>query len=271
LTKSAIHVAEYERQRAMWDALAKLDPMWTILSVPDKVGNRWDDREFFATGEREIAAAMDFVKSSGVDVSTRKALDFGCGIGRLTRSLASRFNSCVGFDISGIMIQLAAERNADLANCVWLVNERDDLSPFETNGISFVYSNIVLQHLLPPATERYIAEFLRVLEPDGIAVFQLPDERPKTLRRRIREAVMPLSFTLPRPLVNAYRRLRYSPQEQSTLCNLPERVAEMHGANPERVASLVQQAGGQIVARDETDDAGPGWRSFRYCVRKADA
>jgi ubiquinone/menaquinone biosynthesis C-methylase UbiE len=271
LTKPEIHAADYERQRAMWDALAKLDPMWTILSVPDKVGNRWDDREFFATGEREIAAVMDFMMSSGASVSTRRALDFGCGIGRLTRGLASRFQSCVGFDISRIMIQLAAERNADLPNCEWLVNERDDLSPFETNGFSFVYSNIVLQHLLPPVAERYIAEFLRVLEPAGIAVFQLPDERPKTLRRRIREAVMPLSFTLPRPLVNAYRRLRYTPQEQSTLCNLPERVAEMHGAKPERVAALVGQAGGEIVARDETDDAGPGWRSFRYCVRKAEA
>lgn len=252
----------------MWDQLAKLDPMWTILSRHDKVGNRWDDGEFFATGEREIEDVMAFIRSSGFELSPDLALDFGCGIGRLTRALATRFASCIGYDISPVMIELAADRNRDLPNCRWLVNQADDLRPFDSNSVTFVYSNIVLQHLQPVAAEKYIAEFVRVLTVGGIAVFQLPDARPLTFRRSLREALMPVLFAMPRPLVNAYRRLRYSEREQSTLCNLPTRVAEMHGASPDAVDEVVRRAGARIVARDETGDAGPDWRSFRYCIVK---
>ena len=260
--------AHYERQRRMWDELAALDPMWTILSRPDKVGNQWDDAEFFATGEREIDNVMSFVRSAGVVLSTDLALDFGCGIGRLTRALAKRFTSCVGYDISPVMIELATERNRDLPNCRWLVNEADDLQPFASNSVTFVYSNIVLQHLEPAVAQSYIAEFVRVLTVGGVAVFQLPDVRPGTLRRRIREALMRVLFAVPRPLVNAYRRVRYSEVEQSTLCNLPKRVAQMHGALPNAVEEVVRSAGARVVARDETGDAGPDWRSFRYCIVK---
>ena len=39
-----------------------------------------------------------------------------------------------------------------------------------------VYSNIVLQHIHPHYSKQYLKEFLRVLKPGGMLVFQLPSE-----------------------------------------------------------------------------------------------
>ena len=37
-----------------WDALAKADPLFAVLTKADKQGNRWAIDEFFATGVAEV-------------------------------------------------------------------------------------------------------------------------------------------------------------------------------------------------------------------------
>ena len=49
----------------------------------------------------------------GVTVSRGRALDFGCGAGRLTRALAARFESVVGVDVADAMLDKARALNAD--------------------------------------------------------------------------------------------------------------------------------------------------------------
>jgi hypothetical protein len=51
----------------------------------------------FASGEREVAALLAGLQSEALlPAGQRAALDFGCGVGRLTRALASRFDSVAG-------------------------------------------------------------------------------------------------------------------------------------------------------------------------------
>ena len=45
-------LADVERT---WERLAQIDPLWAVLSEPDKKGRTWDVAEFLATGEAEIA------------------------------------------------------------------------------------------------------------------------------------------------------------------------------------------------------------------------
>jgi len=102
-----------------------------------------------------------------------KALDFGCGVGRLTQALARRFASCVGVDISQEMIRKAGSLNQH-THCRYLVNTSTRL-PFADASFSFIYSNIVLQHVPPRYSRRYLREFARVLAPAGILVVGLQD------------------------------------------------------------------------------------------------
>jgi SAM-dependent methyltransferase len=52
----------------------------------------------------------------------------------------------------------------------------------KSTRFDFIVSNIVLKHVPPEIACSYIREFLRVLAPEGIAVFQLPSHhrRPET-------------------------------------------------------------------------------------------
>src|ERR1700720_2495810 len=107
---------ELERLRATWGALGEDDPLWAILSRPDKRGGHWNAEEFFAAGEAEIIGLERYCEHFGLPRERRRALDFGCGVGRLTRALATRYAEVVGVDISSSMIEQARQLHAHLAN-----------------------------------------------------------------------------------------------------------------------------------------------------------
>jgi SAM-dependent methyltransferase len=164
-----------DRQRQDWEQLAEVDPLWAVLTRADKRGGRWDRDEFLATGESEVAEVMGAAEELGAPSQHGRALDFGCGPGRLTRALAGRFETAVGVDISEAMVASARLLNTDVEGCEFRVNESADLDQFGAGEFDFVYSNLVLQHL--PDRELvygYVAEFLRVATPTGLVVFGLP-------------------------------------------------------------------------------------------------
>lgn len=172
------------RLRRDWEELAATDPLWAILSHPARRHGRWDVAEFLETGEREIAALMEKSNVLERPATLERALDFGCGVGRLTRALALRFEEVVGVDISATMIEEARRLNADRPNCSFLHNVRFDLGLFADGSFDLAYAKLVLQHLPDRSTaERYIDELLRVLKPGGLLVFQMPCPFP--LRHRI--------------------------------------------------------------------------------------
>ncbi len=160
-----------------WDGLGAKDPLWAILTDPSKQGGRWDIAEFFAVGEQEIAGVMTLLQALHVSVNLAVALDFGCGVGRLTQALARRFESVYGVDIAPSMIEQAKRLNTS-ERCQFLVNQSDDLSVFPSEFFDFIYTNIVLQHMEPRYGKKYLAEFLRTLKRGGVLCFEVPD-RPR--------------------------------------------------------------------------------------------
>ena len=66
-----------ERVGETWERLAQLDPLWAVLSDADKLGWRWDVQEFLQTGEDEIAALIDELRSLGFNAAGRGAATSG--------------------------------------------------------------------------------------------------------------------------------------------------------------------------------------------------
>lgn len=175
---------DLELQQRDWDSLARLDPFWAVLTTPEGRHGGWSASAFFETGEKEVAHALRTASEHGARHGAGRALDFGCGIGRTTRALSTRFREVHGVDISPEMISLARRFNADRPNCAFRLNSSPDLPEFQRGTYDFVYSNIVLQHLphgrlVPP----YLTSLISLLATDGLLVFQLPYRL--SVRRRL--------------------------------------------------------------------------------------
>jgi 2-polyprenyl-3-methyl-5-hydroxy-6-metoxy-1,4-benzoquinol methylase len=100
-----------------WNRFGKADPLWAVLTWPDKRGNRWQLDEFFQTGEQEVDSVLNHVRSLGINLRGSRALDFGCGVGRLTQALAKHFKEVCAVDIAPSMIQLAKKYNRHGRKC----------------------------------------------------------------------------------------------------------------------------------------------------------
>jgi ubiquinone/menaquinone biosynthesis C-methylase UbiE len=165
------------RLKRHWDRLGRRDPFWAVLTDPSKHHGGWRRGEFFRSGTDEIAAVLRRAKELGLPLPHHRALDFGCGVGRVTQALADHFERCDGVDISPSMLKAARLHNRHPGRCIYHQNTAPDLRLFDAASFGFVYSTLVLQHMAPEYSEAFIRELLRVLGPQGVLVFQLPSHR----------------------------------------------------------------------------------------------
>jgi SAM-dependent methyltransferase len=151
--------------RQGWDELAVLDPHWAILSEPARRYGGWDHDEFMATGVQTVERIL-----AHGPANRERALDFGCGVGRLTYALASHFSQCVGVDISPEMVRQAAQDAP--ANTRFTSGPLSELEP---RSFDLVLSLLVLQHI-PSGAERRrrLSELAELVGPGGLLAFQVP-------------------------------------------------------------------------------------------------
>jgi ubiquinone/menaquinone biosynthesis C-methylase UbiE len=238
-----------------WNALAELDPLWTILSEPDKKFGKWDTAEFFSTGEREAERVLAMCKASNLQISYGRLLDFGCGVGRMTRGFSKFFASCVGLDASEKMVALARDLNAGVVNCEFAVSAESRL-PFKDGDFDFVFTVLVLQHL--PTREmilNYIGEFIRVAKDDGIIVFQLPLQVPFRRRFQLRRRLWTILSALGVPSPWLFKKAGLAP-------------IQMNGIAKEKVTKFVRGRGAEVRAETNYDPKGTEIHGYYYLVVK---
>jgi SAM-dependent methyltransferase len=170
-----------DRHRVAWEDWGRIDPFWAILTEADARHGRWDVDRFFATGVEQVATMLAHTQRYGRPARRGTALDFGCGLGRLTRALAPHFERTYGLDVASTMIKRAQRLDTGFgrSGAVFVRHDREDLSRFASCSVDFLSCLLVLQHLPSrEAIEGYLGEFVRVLSPGGVAVVQLPVRAP---------------------------------------------------------------------------------------------
>lgn len=245
----------FKRLQNKWNKLGQEDPLWAILSDNNKKNGGWKKAEFFKTGENEINNLIEYIHSFPLKLNSKRALDFGCGVGRLTQQLANYFSEVHGVDISQSLLKLADEYNKNPEKIFYHLNENSDLNSFSDNYFDFIYSNITLQHIKPEFSKKYLEEFLRILNSGGILIFQLPI--PFKIRR-----ISELTFT--NLLVLG---AEHSPRWLLDLL-YPLIHFDMHGINQKEVVNLLEKNGAKIIDIKKDHCAGQNWISYRYCVIK---
>lgn len=236
-----------------YEKLGRDDPLYAVLSRKELRHNRWDPAEFFETGRREINAILDYVAQLGLRLQRRRALDFGCGVGRLSQALADHFERVVGVDIADSMIERAREFNRHGDRVEYRVNTTDDLQIFDGGSFDFVYSNITLQHIPPEPAVEYIREFFRILRPGGVTIFQVPSGKPYEAR-----SLRAWAYTVRRHhLRRIWKIVRGKPP------------VEMHYIAAEQVRRIIEESGGRLVHVVEVGKRRKRRPNFRYCATRS--
>lgn len=232
-------------------------PGQTGYVLGDPFGTRygkWERERFFETGKEEIYSLRKAVEQLGIPLQNDWALDFGCGIGRLTYALADWFRNVVGVDISQSMVQQTVALNRH-NNWQFLVNASETL-PLRSAQFDLVYTTIVLQHVPEQRSiRRYIAEFMRVLRSGGLLVMQLPNRIPMRRRLQARPRLYAWLRAMGISEQLLYQRLRLHP--------IPMRFL------PEgEVVSIVEAGGGKMVQIVVDQRADPHISSLTYYAVK---
>lgn len=200
-----------DRETVIWDEWAERDPFWFMLGAEASIEG------LMRSGQSEIRAFLQHAADHGLTFGRGCAIDFGCGVGRLTQALGEHFERAIGVDVSQRMVEHARKYNRlDGKVFYFVVPAASTQLPFQDDSADLIYSVNTLFHIPPHRTKRYVMEFLRIMKPDGLTMFQVG--RGSALRRAVRNAVpevvhrwrwhlrtqghdgpMPSFFTLTRP------------------------------------------------------------------------
>lgn len=155
--------------REQWKLFGRLDPYYGVLSGEEfRRENLTQEalERFYATGSEHVETALPELR----EWRPSRALDFGCGVGRIVIPLADRCDEVVGLDVSPDA--LAEARRQCAARGITNTEFYERLPA----GLDFdlIHSTIVLQHI--PAADGYgfIADMVDRLRPGGLGVLQFP-------------------------------------------------------------------------------------------------
>ena len=255
-----------------WNTFGSEDPLWAILTDPAKKDNKWEIEDFFKTGEIDANLLIDDIKTINPSLHYHSALDFGCGVGRLTQALALYFDECIGVDISPSMIENARKHNHMGDKCKYVINEASNLSQFSDNSFDFVYSKLVLQHIRPKYSKEYIKEFIRIVKPGGLILFQIPYslEIPKRTicgidipekLLQVKESIFRISKSLCQNVKNNHIIRTWITKQKF------QPVMEFYGIPREEVERIIEQNCGNVIKID-IDNNCPPWKGYLYFVTK---
>ena len=149
-----------------WNKRAKEDAFHYVSCFR----KNWNDESFYAWGEIQTRIVIDkFFQAQNIDSSGWAVLEIGCGAGRMSRALASRFKRVLAYDVSDEYIRIAKEKNSHLRNVVFTVNDGLSFPEISNGSIDFVFSGWTMQHMPTQAVVlKNIAEIGRVLKDGGL-------------------------------------------------------------------------------------------------------
>jgi SAM-dependent methyltransferase len=170
--------AIFARVQRTWTELGGTEPYWSVLSSEQFRMTDFDRyaESFYASGRGFADLFEAFLRRNGLEIGAfPTCLEFGCGVGRVTRWLAERFARVVATDISLSHLALARKYLAarGLSN-VTLHHDAELLGVGAGDPVDAVCSVIVLQHNPPPVIAKVLGLLLGRLRPGGVAFLQVP-------------------------------------------------------------------------------------------------
>jgi ubiquinone/menaquinone biosynthesis C-methylase UbiE len=220
-----------------WIRWGEEDPYFAVITDAKFRGAELDanrKQEFFQSGRHHVDHVLEVCRRhKGSHFEPSRALDFGCGVGRVVIPMAEQIEKVVGIDISAGMLAEARRNCQDRGlNNIELFMSDDNLSALQDH-FDLVHSCIVFQHIEVPRGRRLFARLLQLLSPGGMGAIQVT-------------------------YAKASHPSRYGqPPAPRLLARLGDRMAmQMNAYSLSELAFLMQSAGVKKFSAEFTDHGG---------------
>ncbi len=165
----------FERIQQQWTSIGDREPYASVLSESkyrmDSINANID--EFHESGRSGMANLKQLSLKNDIYLPNGTLFELGCGVGRSTQHFAPAFESISAWDIS----------KGNLAECTKILTQRgvrnvtlNHVTDFAQYKIipkhDVFFSEIVIQHNLPPVQYYLIDKIFQTLNPGGIFYFQ---------------------------------------------------------------------------------------------------
>jgi len=166
-----------------WNALGELDPYWAVLTHEAYRESTAPDQEkleaFLASGRQHVDRIWDVIESSlGGQFAPDRALDFGCGVGRIVFPLAERCRFVLGVDVAESMLAHARvlSKHLNLSNVGF--TRCDDSLAVADGAFDLVHSYIVFQHVPVRRGLQLLETLIGKLSENGVGVLHVLYDNP---------------------------------------------------------------------------------------------
>jgi SAM-dependent methyltransferase len=169
---------DFDHLKRTWDRLGLLCPFFSVLTQPKyhrALMTEKSIQDFYATGQDHIVLVQSLLLEHGATLVGKRVLDFGCGVGRMTKAaIEIGADTVCGVDISDRHLSIA-KQYVPTAQFV-LIDMPDTLPVRVATKVDIVYSFLVFQHIRPLLMMSYLYVLLHTLDTKGVAVLHIPHE-----------------------------------------------------------------------------------------------
>ena len=168
---------------AVWEWFGKNQPYFGVLVDPKYKNEQLNEqarRDFFATGKTHVDFVLQTIKEHfDNNFTIKRALDFGCGVRRLTIPLSAACEQVIGVDASRSMLQEAAKNAKEMgAENIEFFLADNNLSELRGRSFDFINSFIVFQHIPLYRGYHLLRRLLSLLSENGIGVLHFTYSTP---------------------------------------------------------------------------------------------
>jgi len=157
-----------------WEKFGKKDPYYWVTTdsrYKDSKLTKNVQKHFFDSADKYLDSIFKVIrKHLDSSFNPERALDFGCGVGRVTIPLARHCNYVLGVDVAESMIA-EAEKNRELYllyNIEFSTLAKNPISL--TDSFDFVHSIYVFQHIRTKQGFKTIIQLIDALKENGIGM-----------------------------------------------------------------------------------------------------
>jgi len=178
-----------ESNKRNWEKFGKEDPYYWVTTdstYKNAILSQDVRRIFFESADDYLESLFKVIhRHMDSAFHPRRALDFGCGVGRITIPLARRCEYVYGVDVAESMIAEAEKncREQSLKNVAFSTN-LDGLRP-DAESFDFVHSIYVFQHLRIDRGLHTAARLIDLLNDNGVGMLHFTYHSRRNLKKRI--------------------------------------------------------------------------------------